>query len=115
MDSSLQEFIDRHYTVIGCIGEGTFSTVWRAKKKDTGQDVAIKVVLQTSGPKRTTDEMNLLLKHGGHDFIVECMGAQREDDRVVLEMRYFNHTHFKVRVLIRSCFDRCPISNHFPP
>ncbi len=113
MDSSLQEFINRHYDVIGCIGEGTFSTVWRAKKKDTNQDVAIKVVLQTSGPKRTTDEMNLLLEHGGHDFIVECMGAQREDDRVILEMRYFNHTHFKVRFVWLALFQLLPCIESF--
>lgn len=52
------------YEVLERIGEGTFSVVWRARHRVTGEDVALKVVVPTSGPARTENEVQLLLQYG---------------------------------------------------
>ncbi len=75
---------------------GTFSTVYKARRKDNGEQVALKVVLPTSGPDRTQNEQDMLMRHGGQDHIVKCLGAIRTLDYVTIEMKYFPHGSFKV-------------------
>jgi serine/threonine protein kinase len=52
------------YEILERIGEGTFSVVWHARDRATGEEVALKVVTPLSAPHRTLNETELLLKYG---------------------------------------------------
>ncbi|EFR02811.1 CDC7 protein kinase [Nannizzia gypsea CBS 118893] len=109
------------FRLINRVGEGTFSTVYKAedltwdqgafqaellepyrspkKKRRTGpkrQYVALKKIYVTSSPSRILNELEILYDLRGHRAVCHIKAAFRLDDQVVAVLPYFPHTDFRL-------------------
>ncbi|KAI5790369.1 kinase-like domain-containing protein [Pyronema domesticum] len=107
--------IDKRFRLINKIGEGTFSSVYKAEdleyhKYDNSWDfddvprrngarpikyVAIKKIYVTSSPARIQNELELLHDLTGHKSVVPIITAFRHQDQVVAILPYFAHVDFR--------------------
>ena len=98
------EFISNEYQLLERAGEGTFSTVYKAReigKYGTGRFVAIKAITRTSSPRRIVEELNFLKKIGGTNNVVKLIACHRSEDQICAVFPYFEPTDFKE--LLRHC------------
>ncbi|EEB08033.1 CDC7 protein kinase Hsk1 [Schizosaccharomyces japonicus yFS275] len=113
-----------HYRLIDKIGEGTFSSVYKAEdlkyddyvndwdmQANLGQDkkrqrlvglpqkrskyVAIKRIYATSSPQRIYNELEILYLLRGSPVIAPIVTALRHEDQVLAVLPYFEHTDFR--------------------
>ncbi|RMD40115.1 hypothetical protein DV735_g5015, partial [Chaetothyriales sp. CBS 134920] len=116
--------ISQKYRLIDRIGEGTFSTVYKAEKlpqaaaeRDSGDEVdsgrskrgkvgrgqsrkpeyvALKKIYVTSSPHRILNELELLHELRSSPFICPLLTAFRHQDQVVAVLPYFRHLDFRL-------------------
>ena len=119
------------YTLISKIGEGTFSTVYKAEDKyqflhdnqwllsrggntEASYYVAIKKIYVTSSPARILNEIDILRSLAHSDNVLPMITAFRAEDQVFIVLPYFKHPDFRsyyrdlplrdVRYYMRSLF-----------
>ncbi|KAJ2308858.1 Cell division control protein 7 [Coemansia sp. RSA 2706] len=101
------------YRLLGKIGEGTFSTVYKAldlqhaRFDNSGwtmiydggarraRVVAIKKIYVTSSPARIANEISILSDLSGSRFIAPLVTAMRREDQVVVVLPYFRNDDFR--------------------
>jgi len=83
------------YHVLEKVGEGTFSSVYKAICKATQRVVVLKRIYPTCSPDRILNEMKYLHLLGGKANVLPLLGALRCRDQVSLVLPYFEHHKFK--------------------
>ncbi|CCH44452.1 Cell division control protein [Wickerhamomyces ciferrii] len=115
------ENLDKKYRLIDKIGEGTFSTVYKAEditgktrylmgdsiwsspdikkrkthKKPSTVYVALKRIYVTSSPQRIFNELNLLYILSGSSRIAPLLEALRFQDQIIAVLPYYAHSDFR--------------------
>ncbi|KAI9265907.1 kinase-like domain-containing protein [Helicostylum pulchrum] len=129
--------LPNYYRLISKIGEGTFSTVYKAldirrnyykneewehlmssaedeeqqqSPKPLNQFVALKRIYDTSSPHRIANEIELLLKFLGKPCISPLITAFRQQDQVFVVMPYIDNDDFRS---IFSEMDMTEIKSYF--
>jgi len=90
--------VANHFNILNRIGEGAFSTVYRAVLKhypEVGETFALKHITPTSHPSRIENELKCLLKIGGRDNVMGVKLCFRHRDHVVVVMPLFTHDKFQ--------------------
>ncbi|KAJ2161158.1 Cell division control protein 7, partial [Coemansia sp. RSA 552] len=102
----------QQYRLVGKIGEGTFSTVYKAvdmqhERYDNSswtmmfdgerraRVVAIKKIYVTSSPARIANEISILRDLRGSRYIAPLVTAMRREDQVVVVLPYFRNDDFR--------------------
>lgn len=80
--------------VIRPIGRGTFSLVFLARQKSTGEKLALKKLVPTSSAERILGELNCLARCRGQNFVIPARFSYRCMNQVVLAMPYVKQTRF---------------------
>lgn len=110
------------YRLIDKIGEGTFSTVYKAEalngtvklgsdvwkspplkrdssiekiKKHKNPVVALKQIYVTSSPSRIHNELNLLYMLSGNSYVAPLLDVLRYQDQVVAILPFYKHSDFR--------------------
>jgi len=89
--------INSSFSLSDQIGEGTFSTVYLAKRIGNGQgfnSLALKHLVPTSKPGRIMMEARCMQVADGHPNVVQLVGLWRVGGDVVLAMPYIQHCRF---------------------
>jgi len=90
--------ISNNFILSEQIGEGTFSTVYLARRGSTVQgkhnSLALKHLVPTSKPGRIMMEAQCMKAATGHPNVVELVGLWRVGGDVVLAMPYIQHCRF---------------------
>lgn len=123
MDKVQETFkdLDKKYRLIDKIGEGTFSTVYKAeditgntrylmgdsiwsspdikrrktRKKSSKVYVALKRIYVTSSPQRIYNELNLLYMLSGSSRVAPLLEALRFQDQIIAVLPYYAHADFR--------------------
>lgn len=123
--NKLEEYfpiLSKEYRLIDKIGEGTFSTVYKAEsfngsiylgsdiwksppmkkkklnkppKKQKNPIVALKQIYVTSSPSRIYNELNLLYLLSGSSHVASLLDVLRYQDQVLAILPYYQHTDFR--------------------
>lgn len=107
-------YIRTNYKLIDKIGEGTFSTVYKAtdinnkvtskykshfwsnQENNNAKYVALKKIYVTSSPQRIYNELNLLyILTGGSPHVAPLVDATRVRDQVIAILPYYPHEEFR--------------------
>lgn len=88
-------FLREKYTIVGFIGDGTFSTVYKAISNENGSAVAIKAVTRTSAPNRILEELNILKMLNGQNNCIQLLDVMRFKDQIVMVFPLVPHIDFK--------------------
>jgi cell division control protein 7 len=110
------------FKIIDKIGQGTFSSVYKAvdlkhRKYDNSKwcnctqntqcgYVALKRIYATSSPNRIFTELALLHCLGDHPNIAPLITAIRHEDQVVAVLPYFSHDQFKVLLTNKNYYKK---------
>jgi len=84
------------------IGEGTFSTVYLAKRKDSDTKIALKHLVPTSKPSRIVMETDCMREAAGHKNVISLLGMWRVGGDVVLAMPYIKHSRFSELIYVMN-------------
>lgn len=113
--------LELKYRLIDKIGEGTFSTVYKAeditgrsnylmgdaiwsspdnkrhkrRKKQPKTYVALKRIYVTSSPQRIFNELNLLYMLANSDKVAPLLEALRHEDQIIAVLPYYPHSDFR--------------------
>ena len=91
--------IDREFEVMDRVGEGTFSSVYKARSRaKTSEYYALKHIYVNSAPSRIENETEFLDELG----YVRLVGGMRNNDSVVLVLDHFENHDIKVCVCARA-------------
>lgn len=128
--ASFERVTDK-YNLVSKIGEGTFSTVYKAEdvfqhlhdhswieqrggNVDASYYVAIKRIYVTSSPQRIHNELDILRSLSGSENVLPMITAFRHEDQVFIVLPYFKHPDFRcyykdlplrdIRYYMRSLF-----------
>lgn len=105
------DFLKESYTIDDVIGSGTFSIVYSARCRATGQRVALKCITKTSAPDRVLDELAILRRLDGHKNCVRLLRVLRSEDLIAAVFPLVSSTDFKDFVTQCSMRDiRCYMS-----
>jgi cell division control protein 7 len=88
-------FLSTRYTLVERIGEGSFSTVYKAMDLKNKRRVALKIITKTSSPARILEELSFLKLLGGKSNCMGLLGCIRHEDQVVAILPYFEATDFR--------------------
>ncbi|ORD94537.1 cell cycle protein kinase CDC7 subfam [Enterospora canceri] len=77
------------------IGEGTFSTVYRALDVNTNARVAIKAITRTTAPGRILEELQILRRLGGQSHCIPLLDVLRKHDQILAVFPLINAVEFK--------------------
>ncbi|MCO5579636.1 hypothetical protein L7F22_033493 [Adiantum nelumboides] len=93
---SNQVIEDRHPSFDGFIveaveGSGGYGTVYKAMKKDDGKLVAIKHPFERTSFRHVQNEIKVLQKYGGQNFIPKCLEVIEESGKQCLVLDYIEH------------------------
>jgi cell division control protein 7 len=88
-------FLGTRYTLVERIGEGSFSTVYKAMDLRSRRHVALKIITKTSSPSRILEELSFLRLLGGRNNCMGLQGCVRHEDQVVAILPYFEATDFR--------------------
>lgn len=97
-------FIAKTYQILGKAGEGTFSTVYKAKSINREKDenpVAIKAITKTSSPGRVVEELRFLKKLGGNNNVIKIVDCFRFEDQICVAFPYIEAIDF--RTFLKEC------------
>lgn len=83
------------YQLISKLGEGAFSTVYRAVDLYTNHTVALKIITKTNGPSRSASELRYLIQLKESENVIKILNVFREEDSVVCVFPVFKSTDFK--------------------
>ncbi|KAL6122773.1 cell cycle protein kinase CDC7 subfam [Nucleospora cyclopteri] len=83
------------YRIIQSIGEGAFSTVYKALDLENGTQVAIKAITRTSAPNRVIEELKILKLLEGQNYCIPLLNVIRNDDQIVAVFPLINGIDFK--------------------
>ncbi|CAD6900848.1 unnamed protein product, partial [Tilletia controversa] len=88
------------YKVTDKLGEGTFSTVYKAeprkgKAKAKGFVVALKRIYVSSSPGRIVNELDILEELRGNEYVSHLINVFRCRDQVIAVMSYTEHVDFR--------------------
>lgn len=109
------------YRLLDRIGEGTFSTVYKAEplskeayylmgdrvysspdiknrkshRSHKKHYVALKRIYVTSSPQRILNELNLLFILSGSPYVAPLLDAVRQDDQIIAVLPYYEHIDFR--------------------
>lgn len=83
------------YRAIEKIGEGTFSSVYKAVSLTTHETVVLKRISPTCSPDRILNEIKYLHLLGGKANVLSLLGALRYKDQVSLVLPFVEHQKFK--------------------
>lgn len=100
------DFIQDEFELEEIIGEGSFSTVYKARCKRTNIRVAIKAITKTSAPNRVVDELEIIKKLEGKNNCIRLLRVMRERDQILAIFPLVSGTDFKdflVRAGPRDC------------
>ena len=93
--------ISTRYSLEEQIGEGTFSTVYLAKRqgetqsaKEAESSMALKLLVPTSKPGRISMEVRCMRESAGHPNVIPLLGVWRAGGDVVLGMPFVDHCKF---------------------
>lgn len=89
------KFVSDKYTIIGVVGEGTFSTVYKGIPHYEQKYVAIKAVTRTSAPNRILEELNILKILNGENNYISLLDVMREADQVLIVFPFIKYLDFK--------------------
>lgn len=90
------------YDFLQEIGKGSFSTVYHAVHKTTKFEYAIKVIDKSQ--RNPTEEIEILLRYGGHPHIVSLRALHEDEKRVYLVLELLRGGELLDRLLQRSNF-----------
>ncbi|XP_065828918.1 cell division cycle 7-related protein kinase-like [Oscarella lobularis] len=91
LDAAVPE-IGTRFDVLEKVGEGTFSSVFKASTRGKPQRlVALKHILPTSSPARIANELQSLHVLEGKHNVIKIESSIRYEDQVVLVLPYFPH------------------------
>ena len=88
-------FVMPRFTPVEKVGEGSFSTVYKALDTDSGRYVALKAITRTSSPARVLEELTFLKALGGTHNCMGLLGCLRSEDQVVAVLPYFEAVDFR--------------------
>lgn len=87
-----------HFVVLDKVGEGTFSTVFKAHPVSRpDQPVALKRLYPTSSPRRVLNEIQCLRALNGAEGVTRVLACLRNFGEVILVLPYVEHERFQVR------------------
>lgn len=92
-------FCEYRFIIGRSIGEGSFSSVYQAAYRSTGQPVAIKAITMTSSPRRILQELDILKTLGGKSNCIQLLEVLRSRDQVVAVFPLICHIDFKDFIL----------------
>lgn len=106
----LRQFIhiNDRYRILEHIGEGTFSTVYKAvdlKSNSKSKYVAIKNITRTSAPHRVAEELKFLHELGGKYNVIELLDCKRFEDQIIAVFPHFEFTEFRDFLKTASVLD----------
>lgn len=92
--------IQDKYIPTHVIGEGTFSTVYKAidVKQSTPEHtkyVALKNITRTTAPNRVCEELKILKQLQGYYNTIELLSACRFEDQIIAVFPYFEYVNFR--------------------
>ncbi|ANZ73629.1 BA75_00875T0 [Komagataella pastoris] len=107
--------LSHRYALLDRVGEGTFSTVYKAKdltgmnrkmsgcpiwsspvtKSKKHNIVALKRIYVTSSPQRIFNELQLLYNFTGCDNIAPLIDALRFEDQIIAVLPFYSHSDFR--------------------
>lgn len=90
------------YDFLQEIGKGSFSTVYHAVHKTTKCEYAIKVIDKSQ--RNPTEEIEILLRYGGHPHIVTLRALHEDEKRVYLVLELLRGGELLDRLLKRCNF-----------
>lgn len=99
------DFCHHKYTIEDVIGEGTFSTVYRARCTETGAQVALKCITQTSAPNRVLEELTIIKTLNGENNCIRLLDVLRNADQIVAVFPLIPESDFKDFLTHCSFFD----------
>lgn len=88
-------FCEHKYKIDSVIGEGTFSTVYKARCQRSGAYVAIKAITKTSAPNRVLEELNILKALNGEMNCICLLEILRHQDQIMVIFPLVNSIDFK--------------------
>jgi len=97
--------IQEKYKLVEKVGEGTFSSVFKCRRKSDNESVAIKCIYQTSSPNRVANEMMHLLMLRNEPTVCHLIDSVLVEDRIFLVLPYFPHEPFKTYFLTMTVAD----------
>ncbi|XP_057816075.1 uncharacterized protein LOC131029570 isoform X2 [Cryptomeria japonica] len=72
-------------------GSGGYGTVYKARRKQDGKSFAIKCPLEKTSSNYVTNEIKMLERFGGKNFIIKYEGAFNENDCDCLILQHVEH------------------------
>ncbi len=99
------KFCTKTYKILEIVGEGTFSTVYKAIRMDDGYLVALKCITKTSAPSRILDELMIIKKLQGENNCIKLLDVLRNEDQIVAVFPFICATDFKWFLLSRTMLD----------
>lgn len=88
-------FCEHKYKILSVLGEGTFSTVYKARCQLSGEYVAIKAITKTSAPSRVLEELNILKALNGEMNCISLLEVLRHQDQIMAIFPLANSIDFK--------------------
>lgn len=93
--SECLEFCKDKYEIFDVVGEGTFSSVYKAKCLKTNRLVAIKAITRTSAPDRILEELSILKQLKGENNCIMLLDVLRNKDQILAVFPLIRATDFK--------------------
>lgn len=93
------KFCEYKYKIESPIGEGSFSSVYKAKHIPTGEYIAIKAITKTTAPKRILQELTILNTLNGQNNCIKLLEVLRFQDQILAVFPLIEHIDFKDFIL----------------
>ncbi|ELA41422.1 CDC7 protein kinase [Vittaforma corneae ATCC 50505] len=92
-------FCEYKYIIEESVGEGSFSSVYKARHKWTGEPFAIKAITKTTSPKRVLQELSILKTLNGENNCIKLLEVLRNEDQILAIFPLIDHIDFKDFIL----------------
>ncbi|KAM0679669.1 Cell division control protein 7 [Glugoides intestinalis] len=103
--SEILHLCEHKYIIDGVIGEGAFSSVYRARCRVTGKNVAIKAITRTCSPGRILEELNMLKALNGEGNCIKLIEVLRNLDQILAVFPMINYVDFKDFIVKSTVLD----------
>jgi calcium/calmodulin-dependent protein kinase I len=105
---SLPLTFDAQYDIGSKVGEGSFSVVRVATRRNTGESVAVKIVARHDIPIEDEVALRLeveILQKMDHPNIVKCLDFFEEEDYFYIVMEYLEGGELFDRIVKKQCYN----------